>query len=364
MTPARLSKCQCGKPVFFRNSLCLNCQTPLGFEPGLGQVVSLASAGQERLFLRLGDPSKQLYRRCGNESSGCNWLVPVMDGSGQTLCRSCRLNRTIPDLSDPENAAYWTTIEIAKARLVAQLIALDLPVFSKMDEDPARGLAFDFLKNPLSGPPVLTGHADGVITLNIAEADDAAREKIRAQLHEPYRTVLGHLRHEVGHYYWTRLIEGGANIEPFRVAFGDEREPYLPALERHYQQGPPEDWAIHFVSAYASAHPWEDWAETWAHYLHMDESLRTAFSFGIDLNCVEMPLDPFAPDILVEPDQLFLDRLNDWARFSAVLNEFARSMGMADFYPFVLSRESARKLHFVHLAVRAAAAAEQRPVAA
>jgi len=63
--------------------------------------------------------------------------------------------------------------------------------------------------------PVLTSHCNGLITLNIAEADDAERERRRVKFHEPYRTLLGHLRHEVAHYYWDRLIANSKWLSGF-----------------------------------------------------------------------------------------------------------------------------------------------------
>ena len=297
------------------------------------------------------------YRRCANvqSASACNWLVPLAEAdAGQELCRSCRLNRTIPNLATGENTEYWGAIELAKRRLVSGLLILGLPVKSKVSEDPECGLAFDFLESPEDGSKVFTGHDDGIITLNIAEANDATRENIRTQMHEPYRTLLGHLRHESGHYYWDRLVEGSPSLDAFRNFFGDERADYAAALEKHYAEGSPSNWPLNFVSGYASSHPWEDWAETWAHYLHMHDALETAAGFRLDTNSVELPLDGFSGDVLVEPDDQFLDQLNGWSRFSAVLNEFARSLGQRDFYPFILSTQSARKLHFVHRVVMAA----------
>jgi hypothetical protein len=297
------------------------------------------------------------YRRCANaqSASACNWLVPLAEAeAGQNLCRSCRLNRTIPNLTTEENAERSATIELAKRRLVSGLLVLGLPVRSKVSEDPQCGLAFDFLESPGDGSKILTGHDDGIITLNIAEANDARREDIRSKMHEPYRTILGHLRHESGHYYWDRLVQGSPSLEEFRNFFGDERADYAEALKKHYAEGPPPNWPLTYVSGYASSHPWEDWAETWAHYLHMHDALETAAGFRLDTNSVELPLDGFSADVLIEPDDEFLDQLNCWTRFSAVLNEFARSLGQHDFYPFILSIQSARKLHFVHRVVKAA----------
>jgi hypothetical protein len=355
--------CRCGRPVFFHNSVCLACQTPLGYEPHLQQVFPLTQMAQspdsEWWQLAVGGESTAKYLRCANLESpaGCNWLVSEgeTEGNPRLVCIACRLNRTIPDLSVPENGVLWGRLEAAKRRLVSSLIALDLPVASRVDQDTERGLAFDFLRSPAEGPRVLTGHADGVITINIEEADNAARERIREELHEPYRTLLGHLRHEVGHYYWDRLIAGSRWLEDFRKLFGDEEQDYAAALQRNYQQGPPPGWEQQSVSAYASIHPWEDWAETWAHYLHMVDTLDTALSFGLDTRRLELEIEPFSRDALFRPNdpgaKRFLTFLNAWIGLSAVLNELSRSMGHADLYPFALPRPAVAKLQFIHLVV-------------
>jgi hypothetical protein len=270
----RIYRCQCRRPVFFRNSYCLGCNTPLGYEPHLRRIYPLAPGPEPDTWVLIGARANQptLYRRCANLDSpaACNWLVRLDPrAAAKPLCISCRLNRTIPDLSVPGNDVLWNRIEVAKRRVVSLLVALGLPVASRVSEDPQRGLAFDFLRSPSSGPHVMTGHSDGLITLNIEEAEDAKREQMRAAMQEPYRTLVGHLRHEVGHYYWDRLIAGTAWLDDFRELFGDEQQDYSAALRANYEQGPPQDWAQRHVSAYASSHPWEDWAETWAHYLHM-----------------------------------------------------------------------------------------------
>jgi hypothetical protein len=350
----RVYRCRCGRPIFFANSKCLGCGAELGYAPDLGAVLALDPGSKPDTWRVEG--SDAIWRRCGNFTSpaGCNWLIRSDDD--QPLCRACRLNRTIPDLSDPANADAWRKIERAKRRLVAQLLALGLPVRSKVTEDPEHGLAFDFLRSPESGPRVLTGHDSGLITLNVEEADDAVRERIRQEMREPYRTLLGHFRHEVGHYYWDRLIADTDRIEPFRALFGDERADYAAALKRNYEEGPPADWARHFVSAYASIHPWEDWAETWAHYLHMVDTLGTALAFGISAEDLELDAEPFTAEALYAPDDRdaasFLYLLNSWVELTAVLNELARSMGQRDFYPFVMPRPAVAKLQFIAIAVR------------
>lgn len=361
----RAFRCVCGAPVFFRNSACLSCGRALGYDPAQRTLLALEPRGDDvlaearpasSLHLR----GARLFRRCANavSAASCNWLVSDDErndaGERPWFCAACRLNRVIPDQTRAENRRDWGLIEQAKRRLVSQLLALGLPVRSRLagagGEDTAHGLAFDFLR-PLDGQPVLTGHAGGIVTLNVDEADDPTRERIRASLREPYRTLLGHLRHEVGHYYWDRLVDGTAWLAEFRQCFGDERADYAAALERNYRLGPPPDWAQWHVSAYASCHPWEDWAETWAHYLHMVDALDTGLSFGLDADDVEVDVQPFEPAVLTRPDPAFLRLVNAWVELTALLNELSRSMGEPDFYPFVLSQTVVRKLHLVHRVV-------------
>lgn len=350
-------RCTCGRPVYFHNSLCLGCKAALGFEPDRAQVRALepgAEAGTWRVA-GLKEPAP-LWRRCANfdTPAGCNWLVPATEG--QSLCISCRLNRTIPDLDNENSRRWWRVIENAKRRLVTQLLGLGLPVQSRVCEDTGHGLMFDFLRSPENGPPVLTGHANGLITLNVEEADDAKREKLRQDLHEPYRTLLGHFRHEVGHYYWDRLIADTPWLPKFRALFGDERQDYAAALERNYDQGPPPDWADHYITSYASVHPWEDWAECWAHYLHIVDSLDTALGFGMSGEDVEAAVEPFSVNDLYDPEapdaQRVILLVNSWVQLTTVLNELARSMGQQDYYPFVMTRSALRKLHFIQMVVK------------
>jgi hypothetical protein len=365
VTASRAYFCRCGRPVFFRNSVCLACQTQLGYEPRLRQVFPLAPSSEPDMWELASEdaippeatPGK--YRRCANLESpaACNWLVSEaeMEGNPRLVCIACRLNRTIPDLSVPDNGVLWGRLEAAKRRVVSSLLALDLPVKSRVDQDNEKGLAFDFLHSPDGGPRVLTGHDNGIITINIEEADDSARERIRQLLREPYRTLLGHLRHEVGHYYWDRLIDGSAWQDDFRKLFGDEQQDYAAALQRNYQQGPMPGWNQQHVSAYASTHPWEDWAETWAHYLHMVDTLDTALSFGLDIRKLELEIEPFGREALYRPNdpgaKRFVAFLNSWIELTAVLNELARAMGQPDLYPFALPRPAIAKLHFIHLVV-------------
>jgi hypothetical protein len=356
--------CRCGKHIFFRNSLCLACQATLGYVPGEGKLVALDPGPQPGTWVAEGIPGPQ--KCCANRDTParCNWTLAADDPKSH--CIACRLNRTIPNLDDADNARYWGLIETDKRRLVSELLALGLPVKSKVDEDQDQGLMFDFLRSPAEGPRVMTGHAGGLITLNVEEADDSTREKTRLEMHEPYRTLLGHFRHEAGHYYWERLIMNTPWLERFREVFGDERADYAAALSANNQNGPPADWANRYISAYASTHPWEDWAETWAHYLHVIDSLGTALGFGLDTEELESTIEPFEPDALYDPADAgaahFLSLLNSWIEMTMVVNELARSMGQADFYPFVMSKPVVAKLHFVHLVVEDARATATAPV--
>lgn len=376
MLAGRAYRCHCGNPVFFRNSECLVCGTPLGYDSALARLIPL-TPGQhvdtwvqwqaEQPFLLPNAAPAQTYTRCSNLATpaACNWLVPLapLENSAQDaqtpqlLCQACRLNRTIPDLNDiahPDNGVLWGRIELAKRRLFSSLLALRLPVAS-LTEDPVRGISFDLLRSSDGGPAVMTGHKAGLITLNLQEADDAVREAVRSAMREPYRTLLGHFRHEIGHYYWDRLVRGTAWMDGFHALFGDETQDYAACLQKNYAEGPPARWWLRHVSAYASTHPWEDWAECWAHYLHMRDTIDTAVSLGLATDSAHLEFTAFTLDALYQPEhpeaQNFLDFLNDWTRLTTLLNEMSRSMGQPDFYPFVLPHEVIAKLHFIHLLV-------------
>ena len=351
----RAYRCRCGRPIFFRNTMCVACGVALGYEPASARLIPIESASKEGTWREAGVLQGAEYRICANlhMASGCNWLIEASDP--QPLCQACRLNRTIPNLSELDNAELWNKVEVAKRRLVSSLVALGLPVRSRVLEDPEHGLAFDILRSQPDAEPVMTGHEDGIITLNLEEADDAARERNRHQLGEPYRTLLGHLRHEVGHYYWDVLIEKSPRLEQFRELFGDDRLDYGEALKTYYANGPLPAWQESFVSAYATSHPWEDWAETWAHYLHMTDAVASAASFGVIIEAERM-FESFDATCLGEGEDTepFLNMVNSWTALSAVSNELARSMGHADFYPFVLSRSAVAKLYFVHQTIHPA----------
>ena len=335
----------CGALAFFENVQCVACGHRLAFLPDAGAMGSLEQTDQG-LWRSPWQPERQ-YRLCTNyaERDVCNWAIAADDP--HSLCISCRLTTVIPDLGEPAQRLNWYKLETAKRRVIKSLMTLGLPLTPK-SEDSERGLAFEFKKHDAStdDKPVLTGHANGVITINADEADDAEREKRRLALHEPYRTVLGHLRHEVGHYYWDQLVAGRERLGAFRQLFGDERQDYAEALKRHYEAGPPADWQQRYVSAYCCAHPWEDWAETWAHYMHMVDTLETAAACGVMLK--PRRLDEPSLAATPKPASDFDRMLNAWFPVTYMLNNLNRGLGVADAYPFVLSASASEKLRFVH----------------
>jgi hypothetical protein len=310
--------------------------------------------------------SDQNFRRCANRRPpfSCNWLLDSTDDAHVALCKACRLDRHLPDLSAERNRMLLARVQQAKRRVVSQLLALKLPVMSKTTEDKEHGLAFDFPIAEPGEPPVITGHADGIITINLGEADDSVRETTRARMNEAYRTMVGHFRHELGHYYWAQLIEGSVWADPFRHLFGDERADYSAALKKRYTYGPPTDWQEAFISAYASVHPWEDWAETWAHYLHIMDTVHTAKSFDIQIGRTEMTTRPFGNDdlwsIVDNGAQAFIELVNSWVSITTVMNEMSRAMGQPDFYPFVLPSAVVTKLHFIDCVIRSTAVTAAR----
>jgi hypothetical protein len=340
--------CVCGQLIFFENVVCVNCAREIGFLPETLTLSSLEPAGERVFQPTAPEAGGRLYKKCLNyeQQAVCNWMVPA--DSNEAFCTSCRLDEIIPDLSVAENQVFWVLIENAKRRLVYSLLSLKLPILNKAD-DPATGLSFRFLAEPPgSKVRVLTGHDEGIITLNIAEADDSHREKMRISMKEPYRTLLGHFRHEIGHYYWDRLVAGTKYLEPFRALFGDETADYNQALVKYYASGAPLDWQLHYVSVYSTAHPWEDWAETWAHYLHIQDTLEVALDF--ELIDEDLSLEPKQEMNTSGPEprhRKFEEVIGTWARLSVALNSLNRSMGLHDLYPFVLSSPVVEKLRFV-----------------
>lgn len=345
----RLFKCQsCGQVLYFENTLCERCGHRLGFLPEAMTIAALEPREGE-LWQPL-HPGSAAVRYCANaRNDACNWLVP--HDAASPFCVACQHNRTIPDLSLAENLPRWRQLELAKHRLFYALMRLRLP-FTDRTEDPENGLAFDFLADSpaRSSPKVLTGHDNGLITIALAEADDAERERRRTQMREPYRSLLGHFRHEVGHYFWDLLIRDGERLGECRAVFGDDSRDYGAALQAHYRDGPPADWQEHYVSAYATCHPWEDWAETWAHYLHIVDTLEMASAFGISVQPRVTRDETLAAQIDLDPYEASdIEPITDaWVPLTLAVNSLNRAMGNPDLYPFVLTAAVIQKLRFVH----------------
>jgi hypothetical protein len=351
----KLFRCQvCDNIIYFENRTCGRCGHRLGYLAELEIMAALEPAGGESWTPLVGESGQRRF--CANaDYDVCNWLTAT-EGQDR-LCVACRHNDTIPDISQAAHLTAWRDIELAKHRLFYSLLRWNLPLKTRA-EDPNHGLMFEFLADPPhpSGPKVMTGHDDGVVTIALAEADSAEIEKRRAELAEPYRSLLGHFRHEVGHHYWDILVRDGGKLDQCRAVFGDDSQDYEAALKRHYERSAPADWAERFVSAYATSHPWEDFAESWAHYLHIVDTLETANAFGVRIapavdregaHSTKLNFDPYAEGSI--------ERIVDaWAPFVVAMNSVNRAMGRPDLYPFVIAPAVVEKLHFIHDLVRGA----------
>lgn len=348
----RLSTCDsCGQLVYFENISCTRCGAVLGFNTDILEMQSFSPA-PDGLLTPMGGEQSIKYRYCANgvTHNVCNWVVKA-DGPSE-FCVACQLNRTIPDLNVANNRQLWANIEAEKRRLIYSLLVLGLPLAQSKPGAPQ--LAFDFLGESASDDdqthPVLTGHDDGLITININEADPSIREKMRVDMAEPYRTLLGHFRHESGHYYWDVLVRDTRWLEPVRALFGDDTLDYGEALAAHYQKGAGADWQMHYVSAYASSHPWEDWAETWAHYLHIIDTLETAQGFGLTVSPQIADNKGLKSNVKINPynSKEFSTVIQHWLPLMYALNSLNRSVGHQHAYPFILAEPVIQKLDLVH----------------
>lgn len=355
----RLFTCDhCGNPVHFDNRVCVACNSRLGFLPDTLSMHALTSA-EGASWTIVGDKSGTAVRFCENAVHDiCNFLVP--EGDTNPFCVACRHNRIVPVTTNQQGLARWQKIGQAQRHLFYSLLRWRLPRPGR-DVDPQGGLVFDFLADELDAngnviQAAMTGHEQGLISMRAAEADDATRESVRVKMGEPYRTLLGHFRHETGHFYFAQLCRDEATLNEARSLFGDEREDYAAALQRNYEQGPPPDWQNRFISSYASCHPSEDFAECWAHFFHIVDTLETARSFGMSTDprrhkdmSAEVDFNPYkAPDA-----QTLVDA---WVPLSVALNSIQRSMGQPDSYPFVLSVPVVAKLGFINKLIQQAAA--------
>ncbi|WP_416065622.1 putative zinc-binding metallopeptidase [Rhizobium sp. ZK1] len=357
----RLFACDnCDQVIHFDNRQCVRCNHRLGFFAGDLSMHALESFDEANW--QLVSDSNRLVRFCANAGLDiCNWLVD----DNNDFCIACRHNRLVPNTDTPDGIDRWRRMSQAQRHLFYSLLRWNLP-HPDRQEDPQGGLVFDFLEDAVQNDgnvvPAMTGHEEGLIAIRAAEADDVTREQARTAMDEPYRTLLGHFRHETGHFIWNKLVRDRNGFDEFRAVFGDERHDYGAALQDHYANGPAPGWQENFISAYASVHPWEDFAECFAHYLHIVDTLETARSFG-------MAIDPrgheeiaaevdFSPYRARSAEQL----VSAWVPLSLAINAIQRSMGQPDSYPFVLSSPVVTKLEYLHRLIQNAAN-EQRQAA-
>ncbi|UFS60259.1 zinc-binding metallopeptidase family protein [Subtercola endophyticus] len=329
----------CGALVFFEDFVCGTCSSTLGFRPDERQVVTLRDG--------VSPSDHGSWLTCSNRDWGCNWLVHEDAGSGQ--CDSCRITRERPAATDTLALEQLSQAGYPKRRLMFQLYDLRLPIIPYY-QVATHGLAFDLLSSA-TGERVITGHLNGVITLDLEEVNDPYREGLRVALNEPYRTMLGHFRHEIGHYYWQLLVGDTPRIDSFRAMFGDEQASYQEAIRRHYSQGAPAGWRENFISEYATMHPWEDFAECFAHYLHMRDTLQTAAATGLEVDAADthraLGSGLYQPKLDYTGAE-FAEVLSTWNVFTVAFNEINRSMGMRDIYPFTLLAPVVTKLAWIH----------------
>jgi hypothetical protein len=334
----------CGQRLTFENSTCLSCRSALGFS--LSEMALLViTKGDESDHAGFVDANE--YQLCGNRNlAECNWLIRVDAPGG--LCTSCALIVERPNDGDTAGLAEFARAEAAKRRLIAELYELKLPIVGR-EEDPDHGLAFRLLSSAHEN--VVTGHDNGVITLDLAEGDDVHREQLRVEMDEPYRTLLGHFRHEIGHYYYYRLVALSTEyVARFNELYGDPDADYQAALDRHYSEGAPEGWKKNFVSSYATMHPAEDWAETFAHYLHIRDTLDTSAWCGLAPATATFDRPALGPSA-------FPNIIELWLPLSWSLNMVNRSMGHDDLYPFVLPAAVLEKMQFIHTVIEEVTAA-------
>ncbi len=370
-------QCNCkDQPIlFFESTHCIACSRTVGLDDEFDQVEPYELDQKTGLFFKAATP-KIHYKKCDNNEqfNACNGMVnlstfvPDPDNE-EMLCFGCRFNETVPDLSIVEHIPLWKKMETAKRRALYTLKALPIPL-QTISENPETGLSFDFIADrdvndhftsPLAGhETVFTGHDCGHITINLAEADDVARSQTKHAMGERYRTLLGHFRHELGHYYFDQLITHSPDKHALcKQYFGDDQLDYQEALKQHYEHGAPKNWRDTFISEYATMHPYEDWAETWAHYMHIIDTLETAqnFSMAGSTSGVEADTEELG-ELNLPQDASYFRRQTDinsildtWMDFSVMLNSLNRSMGLSDAYPFVLTQAVRTKLSFIHHAI-------------
>ncbi|MCA8997461.1 MAG: putative zinc-binding metallopeptidase [Planctomycetaceae bacterium] len=330
-------ECLCGNALFWDNYSCLGCHKDVGFCPNCEEIRSIDFVEEETWQCR---HCQAILSKCRNGLAHgvCNWFLSDQEvAAGESLCWSCRLTKVVPDVSKPHYVELWRKLEAAKRRVLYSLKTIQLPICC--DDCTVLPLEFHF-KASTPEHLVTTGHSAGVITIQLEEADDVQRETVRVQFAEPHRTLVGHFRHELGHYFWDLLIRGTKEVDHFRSVFGDERSPtYEDAQRAYYANGPQSNWPQNFISAYASMHPWEDFAETFNAYLDIVAVLDTAGALRWIVpdfsNCKTM--------------------LTHYQKIGLSINEFNREMGLKDLVPEIYHADVRRKIEYLHGVVRTAA---------
>jgi hypothetical protein len=350
--------CTCGRRLFFNNTVCVGCGSEVGWCEACHTVAPLEPDGEA---YRCGNPKcRAAVVKCHNYAveAVCNRVFAAESAAAEpaattdrtnptvveahVLCKACRLNDVIPDLSIDGNRERWAKLELGKRRLLVELDDLGLRYASEDVRPDEKPLRFAFQAST-EEEHILTGHADGMITINLNETDSVERERLRKQMHEPHRTIIGHYRHEIGHYFWMTLVEGRDEAACVAV-FGDHTNPpYADALKLYYETGPAQNWQSQFVSAYATAHPWEDFAETWGFYL--------------DMWAVVTTMHHHLPGIAVDPRTLPVEALvKTYQQIGVFFNEVNRTMGLKDLVPEIISPQIIEKLAFIHSLIRPAPA--------
>lgn len=345
----RLFSCAgCGQTLYFDNRFCVRCQRQLAFCPQ-GMSVEALDLAADGTYVLTSNPQRHVAVCVNRGNDICNWLAD--DGSTTGLCQACAHNRLVPDANTLDGVEQWRKLSQAQRHMYYSLLRLDLPRPTRA-VDPSGGLVFDFLVDEVQPDgtvqAAMTGHDEGVIAIRAAEADDLVREEVKGLMNEPYRTMLGHFRHEIGHFIWNKMVRDSGRLEECRRVFGDEREDYGDALTRNYNEGPRADWPQYFISSYASIHPWEDFAECFAHYLHIVDTLETAHAFGIKIDAEDH--DEIEADVAFDPYRARSAKriVSAWVPLTVAMNSLQRSMGEKDLYPFVLTPAVMDKLEYMH----------------
>lgn len=348
--PVRAFACPvCNHFTAFEAAQCRHCGSDVGLHPPTRTMLAVVDGAATA--------EGQRWVRCTQHATlGCNWLAPdAQESAGRGRCLADSLIRREPDAADTIAREKLAPTAVSLRRLVYQLLDLGLPVDPFWRRE--GGLAFDLISSRSENERVVIGHAGGVITIDLVESLDDYRESLRVRLGEPYRTMLGHFRHEVGHYYQNVLVETGDGaaryLDDCRALFGDERVSYADELARHYTFGAPDDWARNYISEYATMHPWEDFAECFAHYLHITDTIDTSREAGMVLLADRVRFS--APGDIV-PLQSYtgvpIERmLSDWRWLSLFFNRVNTAMGKDPLYPFDIPAPVVAKLGFVHRVV-------------